>query len=49
MVQEMLMSMRGPAHNLIYTLFMLPSLAFVVVALLLSMMFLWNYERKLYR
>jgi len=40
-------SIKGAINSLFTTLIMLPGLALVAVALVLSMMFLWNYERKL--
>ena len=43
------MSLKGASYNIIYAAMMLPGLTLVAIALMLSMMFLRNYERKLYR
>jgi hypothetical protein len=42
------LSIKGAINSLFTTLIMLPGLALVAVALVLSMMFLWNYECKLH-
>jgi len=41
-------SIKGAINSLFTTLIMLPGLALIAVALVLSMMFLWNYEHKLH-
>lgn len=42
------LSIKGAIHSVFTMLIMLPGLALVAVALVLSMMFLWNYEHKLH-